>query len=117
MCSISDSRGQLQSRLRELIEKHENLSISELGRRIGHKSGTAVSALISSSKSGRDDLRLSTFLKICSVLAKAYEGRMTEREITLYLLGFSKDDLSARIQRNSFEFPLSQAGGGIRNNQ
>ena len=111
MCNISDSRGQFQPRLRELIEKSEDLSISELGRRIGHKTGTAISALISTSKSGRDDLRLSTFLKICNVLAKAYEGRMSEREIAIYLLGFQQDNLSLRFKHDELEPTLSRESG------
>jgi len=104
-----------KSRLRELIERHEDLSISELGRRIGHKSGTNVSVLISKSKSGRDDFRMSTFLKICNVLAKAYEGRISEREIAIYLLGFQQDNLSLRFKHNEMEPPLSREsdGGGL----
>lgn len=106
---ISSSGNNLFSRrLRELIDNHDELSISELGRRIGHKTGTAISALISKSKSGRDDLRMSTFLKICSVLAKAYKGKMSEIEITLYLIGFSQVDTDSRIQRNGFEYPVHQ---------
>ena len=111
MSDIPGSPALFQSRLRVLIERHKDLSISELGRRIGHKTGTAISALISSSKSGRDDLRLSTFLKICSELAKAYEGRMTEREIALFLLGFPVSDMVSLVQSSSFEYPLSRAGG------
>ena len=101
-----------KSRLRELIERHEDLSISEVGRRIGHKSGTNVSMLISKSKSGRDDLRMSTFLKICNVLAQAYEGRISEREIALYLLGFPDGHVVSRVQNRGFEYPLSQARVG-----
>ena len=100
-----------KSRLRELIERHEDLSISEVGRRIGHKSGTNVSMLISKSKSGRDDLRMSTFLKICSVLAQAYEGRISEREIVLFLLGFPVGEIATSVQSSCFEYPLSRAGG------
>jgi len=101
-----------KSRLRELIERHEDLSISEVGRRIGHKSGTNVSMLISKSKSGRDDLRMSTFLKICNVLAQAYEGRISEREIALYLLGFPDGDVVSHVQNSGFEYPLSRARVG-----
>lgn len=111
MHNTSGNLALFQSRLRVLIERHKELSISELGRRIGHKTGTAISALISNSKSGRDDLRMSTFLKICSELAKAYEGRMTEREIALFLLGFPVDDVVSRVQINGFEFPMSRARG------
>ena len=99
-----------KSRLRELIENHEDLSISEVGRRIGHKTGTNVSLLISNSKSGRDDLRMSTFLKLCSVLVQAYDGGMTEREIVLFLLGFPVGEIATSVQSSCFEYPLSRAG-------
>ena len=108
---IHDGCEMFKSRLRELIERHEDLSISEVGRRIGHKSGTNVSVMISKSKSGRDDLRMSTFLKICNVLAKAYEGRMSEREIAIYLLGFQQDNLSTRFKHNDMEPPWSRESG------
>ena len=97
-----------KSRLRNLIEKHSELSISEVGRRMGQKTGTNVSGLISTSKSGRDDLRVSTFLKICSVLAEAYEGRMTEREIVLFLLGLPVSNVTPNVKNSSFEYPLSR---------
>ena len=109
-CNLGGCRV-FKSRLRELIEGHEDLSISEVGRRIGHKTGTNVSVLISNSKSGRDDLRMSTFLKICNVLAEAYEGRMTEREIAVYLLGFPQDDLSSCFNRSGMEPSLSKESG------
>ena len=102
-------RDVFKSRLRALIENHEDLSISEVGRRLGHKTGTNVSVMISKSKSGRDDLRLSTFLRLCSVLVEAYVGRKSEREIVLFLLGFNTADTSSE-QGDSFEYPLSRAG-------
>jgi predicted transcriptional regulator len=100
-----------KSRLRELIEGHEDLSISEVGRRIGHKSGTNVSVLISRAKSGRADLRMSTFLKICDVLAEAYEGRISESEIALYLLGFPVGDMISSVKNRGFEYPYHEQAG------
>ena len=111
MRDISDNLGSFQSRLRNLIERHPDLSISKLGKKIGHKTGTAISALIGNAKSSRGDLHLSTFIKICNVLAEAYNGRMSESEITLYLLGFSQKETPSRVHKNGNGYPFSQSNG------
>ena len=101
-------RDTFKGRLRALIERHHSLTIAEVGKRIGQKSGANISALIGKSRSSRDDCRMSTFLKLCNVLAEAYEGRMTEREIVLFLLGLSVNDILARPHDSSSDSPFSR---------